>query len=345
MTDKSTVDVLHVASSICSLDVDHVINSAQQAVTNTVCLIDAITPLRRRLSATEVITAVDNVPRLTSELLNSHLEQLGVKHQHDQETKRKRLADHGLEVMSAERRHRFDVNAALRLRKILRGRSHSTVRVYDKDARQWVRLASRKDHLVCETAQLSSKIRFDRPHNFDRKQFCESLNLPSNAILIGAVGPLQPWRGIKDLIWAAELLRVINDRTYLLIAGTGPQEWRLHRFRDQVGVGKRVRFLGNHSEHPCWLSLLDYFWAGAKRESSTSSLVEAISLQVPVVATDISEHRRLITSEASGFLVKPGDRAAFARHTWRMINAPGLAAQIGQAGRSAVQSNLSPDTV
>ena len=147
------------------------------------------------------------------------------------------------------------------------------------------------------------------------------MNLPLNAILIGAIGPLVSARGIKDLIWAAELLRVVNDRTFLLIAGSGPQQWRLQRFRDQVGVGKSVRFLGQSPDYRRWLGLLDYFWAGGKQEPTTEFTSDAIAAKVPVVATDIEVHRELIRSEQDGFLVKPGDRAAFARHTWQMIQA------------------------
>ena len=58
------------------------------------------------------------------------------------------------------------------------------------------------------------------------------LNLPANARLIGAVGRLWPQKRLKDLIWAADLLKSTRDDTHLLIVGDGPQRWRLERYAD-----------------------------------------------------------------------------------------------------------------
>ena len=163
----------------------------------------------------------------------------------------------------------------------------------------------------------------------------DELHLPSNAKLIGAIGPLIARRGIKDLIWALELLRIVNDDCYLLIAGHGPDEWRLHRFRDQVGVRHRVRFLGHRPDYLRWLPHLDFFWAGSKRDDDPQLVVNALSAGVPTIATDIPDFRHHIESGENGYLVKPGDRAAFARHTWRMLNDNQLADRIGEAGRAS----------
>jgi glycosyltransferase involved in cell wall biosynthesis len=175
-----------------------------------------------------------------------------------------------------------------------------------------------------------------------RKQFLGSLNLPEGVRLIGAVGPLTTNARIKDLIWAAELLRVVDDETHLLIAGEGPEEWRLHRFRDQVGIRHRVRFLGKRIDYRQWLPLLDFFWSGSKTGNSPLYVLEAMSVGLPVVATDIAAHRELITAAENGFLVRPGDRAAFARYTWRMMNDNVECRRIGNAAIQSVAKRFVP---
>ena len=77
-----------------------------------------------------------------------------------------------------------------------------------------------------------------------RQLLLQELHLPASARLIGALGPLEPRKRLKDLIWAADQLNMVRDDCYLLIVGQGPHQWRLERYRDQVVTRKRVFFLG-----------------------------------------------------------------------------------------------------
>ena len=67
----------------------------------------------------------------------------------------------------------------------------------------------------------------------NRADLLKELGLPPNARLIGAVGRLWPQKRIKDLIWAADLLKSTRDDSHLLIIGDGPLRERLIRYREQ----------------------------------------------------------------------------------------------------------------
>ncbi len=169
--------------------------------------------------------------------------------------------------------------------------------------------------------------------NSPRGELLAELDLPSHARLIGAVGRLWPQKRYKDLLWAAELLRVARDDTYLLIVGEGPQRWRLERYRDQIQVGDRVRFLGQRDDVLRLLPHLDCFWLASGYEGQSNAIMEAMSAGVPVVATDIPGNRDLVVPDETGYLVPVGDRAAFARHTNMLLDDAELAGRFGQAGR------------
>ena len=77
-----------------------------------------------------------------------------------------------------------------------------------------------------------------------RARLLKELGLPSNVHLIGAVGPLQPHKRLKDLIWSVDQLNLVRDDCCLLIIGQGPHDWRLRRFADQVVLRGGVFFLG-----------------------------------------------------------------------------------------------------
>ncbi len=206
--------------------------------------------------------------------------------------------------------------------------------------------AYRKQGLPVEKMTIIQNAVEDSPKSaMTRSEFLESLQLPPTAKLIGAIGPLDAEKRIKDLIWAADLLKVIRDDVYLLIIGQGPHSWRLRRFRDQVHIQDRVLFLGTRNDLPAWIGHLDCLWLANQRNSLCNSQLEAMSAGVPVIATNTPGNREAIVPGETGFLVPIGDRGAIARKTQRLLDDEQLAQQIGAAGRSRAQDRFSVDNM
>jgi glycosyltransferase involved in cell wall biosynthesis len=171
-------------------------------------------------------------------------------------------------------------------------------------------------------------------HSVRREELLRELRLPADARLIGAVGRLWPQKRIKDLIWAADLLKALRDDVHLLIIGEGPQRWRLERYRDQVRIQDRVHFLGERGDVPRLLSHLDCFWLASEYEGQSNALMEAMTAGLPVVASDIAGNRDLVVPGETGFLFPLGDRAELARCTREILDDRDLARRFGEAGRT-----------
>jgi glycosyltransferase involved in cell wall biosynthesis len=182
---------------------------------------------------------------------------------------------------------------------------------------------------------------FDPGAPTSRGQLLAELGLPPDARLIAAIGRLWPQKRIKDLIWAADLLKVARDDAHLLIIGDGPQRWRLLRFRDQVEICDRVHFLGQRSDVPRILAHVDCLWLGSGYEGQSNAILEAMAAAAPVVATDIAGNRDLVRHEETGYLAPVGDRAAFARRTSALLDDPELARRLGLAGQKRVREEFS----
>lgn len=180
-----------------------------------------------------------------------------------------------------------------------------------------------------------------RESNVSRAELLEELKLPSHAKLIAAVGRLWPQKRIKDLIWAADVLKVIRDDLHLLIIGDGPLADRLRRFRRMCHIEDRVHFLGQRNDVPRLMPHFDVLWLGSAYEGQPNSVMEAMSAGVPVVATDIPGTRDLVLHDETGFLVPVGDRAAFARYTERILNDADLARRLGAAARERMLREFS----
>ena len=174
-----------------------------------------------------------------------------------------------------------------------------------------------------------------------REELLADLGLPENARLIGAVGRLWPQKRIKDLIWAADLLKVIRDDVHLLIIGDGPHHRRLEQFRRQVQIEDKVHFLGHRNDVPRLMPHFDLLWLASEYEGLPNVVMEGMMAGVPVVATDISGNRDLIVPGETGYLVPVGDRAALARQANKLLDDHELAKRLGESGRRRVLAEFS----
>ena len=166
-----------------------------------------------------------------------------------------------------------------------------------------------------------------------REELLSKLALPANARLIGAVGRLWPQKRVKDLIWAADLLKSTRDDTHLLIVGDGPQRSRLLRYRDQNQIADRVHFLGERDDVPRLMPHFDVLWLGSEYEGQSNAILEAMQAAVPVIATDIAGNRDLVVDGVTGYLVPVGDRFEFTRRTHWLLDDEALRRRLGEAGR------------
>lgn len=178
-----------------------------------------------------------------------------------------------------------------------------------------------------------------------RETLLAELGLPSNTRLIGTVGRFAPAERLKDVVWTADLLKVIRDDVHLLVIGDGPQRPRLERYRRQVQIEDRVHFLGLRDDLPQLLTHLDVFWQAREEVGLPHSLLQAMTSSVPVVVADNQSTRSLLMPGKNGYLFGPGDRAVLAKLTERLLNDAELARSLGAAGREMVLERFPGETM
>ena len=194
-----------------------------------------------------------------------------------------------------------------------------------------------------------------------RADLLQHLDIPGDARLIGTVGQFWPRKRIKDLIWAADLLKVIRDDVHLVILGDSPRGlpqhgWRLERFRDQVQIADRVHLISPASLSSAFscgvlglaaevLPHFDVFWQGSHHAGAVLGMIEAMAAGAAVVASDIPAHRELIRSDTDGILVPVGDRAELATQANRLLNDPELRQRLSQGAKNRVATDFRFDTM
>ena len=178
-----------------------------------------------------------------------------------------------------------------------------------------------------------------RPSDLSRDELLRQLNLPPDALLIGIIGQLVPENRIKDLIWAADLLRVLHNNLRLLVIGDGPLRAQLEEYARLASDLEHIHFLGAGSDVWRITPHLSVLWNASENTGQSASILEAMAAGVPVVASDTQSNRELIVDDECGFLIPLGTRAGRAdraRVTDRILNNKEMAARLGQASRTRV---------
>ena len=137
--------------------------------------------------------------------------------------------------------------------------------------------------------------------------------------------------------------QVIHERpaARFLIVGDGPRRAFLEQFAHDLGIDANVHFLGSRSDVPRLLSASDVFALTSHNEANPVSILEAMSVGRPVVATDVGSIHEAIDEGRTGHLVPPGDAKQFAARVLDLLRDPRRAYVMGAAAREKVTNRWS----
>jgi glycosyltransferase involved in cell wall biosynthesis len=262
-------------------------------------------------------------------------------------------------LASAGRRRPFVVNTV-----------HSSRVRPEEDRSLLRRLTPKMDHLVAVSRAIVRKIedegRVGAPlsliyngvdlERYDHQEACCTLrseyDLPEDAAIVGVVARLEPEKGHPTLLeaWPRVLAAVPN--AHLLVVGEGS---RLDDLRAQAAslgllgsdpanprseLGLRVVFTGRRDDVPAVTAALDVAVLPSYREAQGLSILEAMALSRPVVASAVGGIPEMIEDGRSGLLVPPRDPEALAAAIARLLLDHPYADTIGRAGRELVHERF-----
>lgn len=177
--------------------------------------------------------------------------------------------------------------------------------------------------------------------SIDRAARLRQWNLPEDSFVVGYVGRLAAQKRVQDLIFAVETLRHIRPQVQLVLIGDGPERERLERFAVSVGGAAHVHFLGHREDATACLPHLDVFALASSFEGMSNSLMEAMAAGRPVLVSDISANRELVTHERTGLVVKLGDAVGFMQFLRRLIDEPDWGPRLGAAAKQRMTDEFS----
>ena len=165
-----------------------------------------------------------------------------------------------------------------------------------------------------------------------RSQYLSSVGLEAgeDAVVVGIAARLNPVKDIGTLIRGFAIAHQSCPQLRLLIAGDGEQREMLQGLARELGVEQQVCFAGWVSDTDSFYGALDINTLTSLSETFPYALTEGARAALPTVASRVGGVPYLIDHGVNGFLFKPGDAEALARHLVTLARDRALRQHMGQ---------------
>lgn len=203
--------------------------------------------------------------------------------------------------------------------------------------------------LICEVGVPERKVCLLK-NGVDAERFCprddrddlrRAHGYAPEDIVVGTVGRLDPVKNQAALLEVLAALAATQPSLHVAIAGNGPERESLTRETAQRGLADKVALLGHRNDIPEVLNLLDLFVLPSLGEGMCNTILEAMAVGLPVVATSVGGNPELVDDGFTGRLVPVRDRSALARAIALYAADERLRHEHGAAGRRRVVQEFS----
>jgi glycosyltransferase involved in cell wall biosynthesis len=130
---------------------------------------------------------------------------------------------------------------------------------------------------------------------------------PKDAFKIGIIGRISRVKGHKYLIKA---LAGLPAQCHVYIFGEGSLKGELLQYAHQCGVVERVHFMGFQRDIHTYMRALDVFAMPSLHEGLPYTLLDAMYLRVPVVASRVGGLAEVLRESKDALLIEPKDADA-----------------------------------
>ncbi len=165
-------------------------------------------------------------------------------------------------------------------------------------------------------------------------------SLNRSGFTIVFIGRLAPVKDLGTLIRAVALAAQRVPDLKLWVVGDGPSRSELKSLTRELGAGEHVQFHGQQMETAAFYSAADLFAMSSISEGLPMSLLQAMSLGLPAVATDIGGLAEVIRLAQCGLLSPTGDSQAMADNIVRLAEDAELRTQCSQHAIEAYKAQF-----
>jgi len=172
-----------------------------------------------------------------------------------------------------------------------------------------------------------------------REQFREKLNLKNHVVGL-YVGRIDPIKGLDLLLEALPSVVKIYPYFKLIIVGSGPYKDNLETLAKALQIDEHVMFVGSTQDVKKYYNIADIFILPSRSEGISNALLEAMSMELPVIATDVGGAHEVIDDLENGFLI-PVSSKVIAQKVCQLVANNDLRCILGKKARNTIQAKFS----
>lgn len=169
----------------------------------------------------------------------------------------------------------------------------------------------------------------DSVQSMDKSALLKMIGAEADSFLMVVVARLFSEKGHP---WLFEALKIICDKAsrpvHLLLLGDGPHRDIYLKQIKELGIDDCVHLMGYRTDCVAIEKACDLFVLPSLREGHSITILEAMAIGIPIVATDIRGINDSVGNEQEALLVRPRDSNALAQAILRILNNSAMAARL-----------------
>lgn len=171
------------------------------------------------------------------------------------------------------------------------------------------------------------------------------VSIPKDAPVVGMISRLSAVKDPETLIRAIAVVRRAFPSVHLVFAGAGELEEPMRGWIAEQGLEGTVHLLGLRRDVADILHALDVFVLSTHSEGMSLAILEAMSAQRPIVATDVGGNSILLDGGKCGILVPPRDPHALAEAILELLTNREKAQQLARNARQRFLEHFTIDAM
>ena len=164
----------------------------------------------------------------------------------------------------------------------------------------------------------------------------EQFKIDQEQILVGTVARFSFQKGHQFSVEAIPRILESCPQARFIYVGEGPTQAKVEARVRQLGLESFVTFTGAREDIADILSALDIFLLTSLYEGLPLSILEAMAIGLPVIATEVSGTPEAVKDQYNGLLIQPENSEAVAAAVTKLIKSSAARSRMGRNGLSLV---------
>jgi len=170
-------------------------------------------------------------------------------------------------------------------------------------------------------------------------QFRKESGLSDSDFLIGVIGRISPEKGLEYLIQAIPEMSAIIPSLKVVVVGAGEPDYvsRIKTLSNELRLDKDIIFTGFRPDIPAIINDIDLICLPSTTEGFNRTIMEAMAVGKPVIATEVGGNKEIIKSGTTGILIPPSNSKAISEAVINLYNNKDALQKIASSARNNVE--------